>query len=386
MRALSTSSGGPDAPAPPSAGTPIVAALSGGVDSAVAALRLQCAGWQVHGLFMRNWHDDDGFCTAAQDLQDARALAQRLGIDLHVVDFSREYRDAVFAHFLQAHRDGVTPNPDVLCNREIKFGVCLQYAQRLGARHFATGHYARLEAPGDGPALLRARDDAKDQTYFLHAVLREQFADVVFPIGDLTKEQVRQTARAAGLAVHDKPDSTGICFIGERPFREFLSRFLAPRPGPIETPEGRAIGEHEGLAFHTLGQRSGLQIGGRAGAASEPWYVAEKDVARNALIVVQGHDHPLLLSGELTTSAFVWQVPIRTHDFRCLARLRHRQALQPARAVPQADGTMRLHFDEPQRAVTPGQYAVLYEGARCLGGAPIVERVAIIPRRPAAVG
>jgi tRNA-uridine 2-sulfurtransferase len=364
---------------PPEAGTLAIVAMSGGVDSAVAALLLRDAGWQVQGLFMRNWHDDGGFCTTAQDLQDARATCRRLGIELHEIDFADRYRDAVFAQFLAGLSDGVTPNPDVLCNREIKFGVCLEHARRLGAAWFATGHYARLEPhPDGGQRLTRAVDADKDQTYFLHAVPRQQLTRVLFPIGGLTKAQVRERARAAGLGVHNKPDSTGICFIGERPFREFLSSFVAPRPGPIESIDGAVLGTHDGLALYTLGQRDGLRIGGRAGATAEPWYVAAKDLARNALIVVQGRTHPLLLSGGLQTGPMAWLEPARTVPFRCLARLRHRQPLQSAVAEPTVAGGVRLAFDQPQRAVTPGQYAVLYDGAICLGGAPVIAALPVL--------
>ena len=354
------------------------------MDSAVAALLLKEAGWDVQGLFLSNWEeDDDAYCTAAQDFQDARGVATELGIILHRVSFAAEYRERVFAHFLREHRAGRTPNPDVLCNREIKFGVALSWARRLGAAHFATGHYARLEAAGDGAALCKARDAAKDQSYFLHAVARCELARTLMPLGELHKGAVRERARRAGLPVFDKPDSTGICFIGERPFREFLARYLERSPGVIESADGEVLGTHEGLPFYTLGQRAGLHIGGRSGRDQAPWYVARKDAARNALIVVQGHDHPLLESRALTTGVWHWLAPARREPFHGAVKVRYRQSDQAARLEPRADGSMRIVFEEPQRAVTPGQYAVGYEGERCLGGA-VIESLARPERLSAA--
>ena len=350
----------------------VIVGLSGGVDSAVAALLLKEQGWDVHGLFMSNWEEDaDGYCTAAQDFQDARAVARELAIPLHRVSFAAEYRERVLRHFLAEHRAGRTPNPDVLCNREIKFGVALAYARRLGGGRFATGHYARILQQPAGAELHKARDAAKDQSYFLHAVAGAQLAATLMPIGELEKGAVRERARLAGLPVFDKPDSTGICFIGERPFREFLGRFLPDQPGPIESADGEPLGVHRGLAFYTLGQREGLQIGGRAGRAELPWFVARKDAARNALVVVQGHDHPLLFSSALTTETMHWLSAARLEPFPCTVKVRYRQADQPATLEPRADGTARISFEKPQRAVTPGQYAVVYEGDRCLGGAVI---------------
>src|SRR5579863_1613042 len=356
---------------PPAAGDRFIVGLSGGVDSAVAALVLKQAGWAVQGLFMSNWDDEDGYCTTAQDYQDARAVAAELCIPLHRVSFAAQYRERVFEHFLSEQRAGRTPNPDVLCNREIKFGTALRYARRLGATHFATGHYARLLPGPAGVELHKARDAAKDQSYFLHAVLPEEFAQVLMPLGELPKSEVRAQARRAGLPVFDKPDSTGICFIGERPFREFLARFLARTPGPIESPEGEHLGTHEGLAFYTLGQRGGLGIGGRSGHAEEAWYVAAKNAVRNTLVIVQGHDHPLLSSGALRTERWHWLTPARRAAFPCAVKVRYRQADQLALLEPRADGGMDIRFDHPQRAVTPGQYAVAYEGERCLGGGVI---------------
>jgi len=352
----------------------------------VAALLLKEQGWDVQALFMSNWDDeDDSYCTAAQDFQDARAIAQELGIPLHRVSFAAQYRERVFEYFLSEQRAGRTPNPDVLCNREIKFGVALNYVRRLGGTHFATGHYAKLVKRSDGTTELhKARDGTKDQSYFLHAVAPEHLADTLMPLGELQKSEVRDRARRAGLPVFDKPDSTGICFIGERPFREFLEKFLDKTPGPIESADGERLGTHQGLAFYTLGQRGGLQIGGRRGHSEEPWYVAVKDARRNVLVAVQGHDHPLLASEALTTGPMHWlTTEPRTASFRCTAKVRYRQADQPALFEPQPDGTARLIFEQRQRAVTPGQYAVIYDGDRCLGGA-VIETVQPTSRAQAA--
>ncbi|HXZ59555.1 MAG TPA: tRNA 2-thiouridine(34) synthase MnmA [Steroidobacteraceae bacterium] len=372
------------APSPP-ADCRVIIALSGGVDSAVAALLLKEQGYDVQGLFMSNWEEsaDDIWCTASQDFQDARAVAERLAIPLHRVSFAAEYRARVFEHFLAEHRAGRTPNPDVLCNREIKFGVALQYARRLGAARLATGHYARLVEGAGGIELHKACDAAKDQSYFLHAVAPAQLGQTLMPLGELEKRAVRERARRAGLPVFDKPDSTGICFIGERPFREFLERFLPRAPGPVESPDGERLGTHRGLAFYTLGQRGGLGLGGRQGRAEQPWYVAAKDAVRNALIVVQGHDHPLLSSTTLTTGRWHWLTPPPAATLRCTVKVRYRQLDQRARLTPRPDGTVHLEFAEQQRAVTPGQYAVAYDGSRCLGGA-VIEAVAPPLRRFAA--
>jgi len=349
----------------------IFVGVSGGVDSAVAALSLREQGHDIEALFMANWDEDDAFCSQAQDFQDARAVCKELGIVLHRVDFAAEYRRQVFDDFIATHRAGRTPNPDVLCNREIKFGVALAHARRLGATHLATGHYARRQDGAAGPELHKAVDRSKDQSYFLHAIHREQLAAALFPLGGLTKWEVRAKARAAGLPVHDKKDSTGICFIGERPFRDFLAQWLPDTPGPVVDEHGTELARHRGLAFHTLGQRAGLAIGGLRGRAEAPWYVARKDTARNALVVVQGQDHPLLMSQSLVTGRAHWLAPPTADRFRCTAKIRYRQADQTCEARVRADGGLGLHFDAPQRAVTPGQYAVLYEGERCLGGAVI---------------
>jgi len=362
-------------PDPKSAGTVIVG-MSGGVDSAVAALLLQGAGYTVEGLFMSNWEDDDAYCTTASDYQDARRVCDVLGVALHRVSFAAQYRDRVFQHFLREYAAGRTPNPDVLCNREIKFGVSLEYMHRLGASWIATGHYARLEHSAAGTHLLKAADGGKDQSYFLHAVPESALSKTMFPIGGLHKAEVRRLAHAAGLPVYDKPDSTGICFIGERPFPDFLGRYLRTEPGPIENDRGQLLGEHRGLALYTLGQRSGLRIGGRAGMAAAPWYVAAKDMRRNALVVVQNQDHPLLLSDAFDVEQVHWinSDEANPRIIECAVKTRYRQSDLPCRFERSADARGRVILGAPARAVTPGQYAVFYHGARCLGGGVIAAR------------
>lgn len=353
----------------------VVLGLSGGVDSAVAAALLKDAGADVHALHMTNWEDDDGYCTAAEDLQDAREVCEQLDVPLHHVNFSRQYRDRVFQYFLDEYRAGRTPNPDVLCNREIKFGTFREHARRLGGDLLATGHYARTATIDGSAALLKARDRAKDQSYFLHAVSADAFAETVFPLGEIEKADVRAIARDRGLRVHDKKDSTGICFIGERPFREFLASYLPAKPGPIRSAEGEEIGTHTGLMFYTLGQRQGLNIGGRRDASDEPWYVVDKKMDDNALIVAQG-DTRLLMSDGLEATEASWiggAPPGLAQGLHCTAKVRYRQDDQPCR-VRQQGNKLQVEFEESQRAVAPGQFVVFYDGERCLGGA-VIDRI-----------
>ena len=347
----------------------VILGLSGGVDSAVAALLLKEQGWQVEALFMKNWEEDDDaeYCSAAEDLADARAVADRLGIPLHTMNFSAEYWDRVFSHFLAEYQAGRTPNPDVLCNREIKFKAFLDHALDMGADYIATGHYARL-ARDDRCHLLQAEDENKDQTYFLYMLGQHALGHSLFPLGDYNKPRVREMARQAGFANYRKKDSTGICFIGERRFRDFLANYLPASPGEIRTPEGQLIGEHQGLMYYTIGQRQGLGIGGVKGSSEAPWFVAAKDLENNVLIAVQGHDHPLLFSSRLEAEQLHWtagQAP--DSPLRCQARCRHRQPLQDCEAHIHGD-EMTVVFDQPQRAITPGQSVVLYQGQECLGG------------------
>lgn len=350
----------------------VIVGMSGGVDSSVAAWLLKQQGYDVQGLFMSNWdEDEDGYCTAAQDYQDARKVCEQLGAPLHKVSFAGEYRERVFAYFLQEYRAGRTPNPDVLCNREIKFGVCFDYARRLGAEWVATGHYARVEHAST-PRLLKGVDPEKDQSYFLHAMPAQALARTLFPIGAMQKHAVRQAARDLMLPVFDKKDSTGICFIGERPFAEFLSKYLPAQPGDIESLDGRKLGRHQGLMYYTLGQRQGLRIGGGQAFSGEPWFVARKDLERNVLVVVQGHDHPALMCERLIAEQLTWVAGAPSAAvFRCTAKVRYRQADQPCEVRISGDRRCEVTFDAAQRAVTPGQYVVLYQGEECLGGGVI---------------
>lgn len=364
----------------------IVVGLSGGVDSAVSAWLLKQQGHEVVGIFMKNWEDDDDseYCSSRQDWLDAASVADVIGIDIEHVNFAAEYKDRVFAEFLREYEAGRTPNPDILCNAEIKFKAFLDHAMRLGAEKIATGHYARVRF---NPAtarheLLKGVDPAKDQSYFLHRLNQAQLSKTLFPVGELHKTEVRRIAAEIGLPNAKKKDSTGICFIGERPFREFLQRYLSGTPGPIVDEHGRPIGRHVGLSFYTLGQRQGLGIGGvkggdagRAAGEHAPWFVARKDPATNTLWAVQGHDHPWLLSPRLHAQDASWIAGEPPAPGRYAAKTRYRQADAACAFEPAPDG-FALAFDEPQWAVTPGQSAVLYDGEVCLGGGVIVSATA----------
>jgi tRNA-specific 2-thiouridylase len=348
----------------------VVVGMSGGVDSSVAALLLKREGYDVIGLFMKNWEDDDSdeYCSTREDLIDAAAAADVIGIELEAVNFAAEYRDRVFADFLREYSAGRTPNPDVLCNAEIKFKAFLDHAMRLGAAKIATGHYARVRTVDGRQRLLRGKDASKDQSYFLHRLTQEQLARVMFPVGAMKKAEVRRLARDAGLPNHAKKDSTGICFIGERPFREFLNRYLPKAPGPIIDAEGRTVGEHIGLAFYTIGQRKGIGIGG----AGDAWYVAGKDPAANRLIVVQGHDHPLLMKRTLAADETSWVAGAPPAErSQHTAKTRYRQADAPCTLTRVLESEICVDFASPQWAVTPGQSVVLYDAEECLGGGVI---------------
>jgi tRNA-specific 2-thiouridylase len=349
----------------------VVVGLSGGVDSSVAALLLKRQGYDVVGLFMKNWEDDDDgeYCSTREDLVDAAAAADVIGIELEAVNFAAEYKDRVFADFLRQYSAGRTPNPDVLCNAEIKFKAFLDHAMRLGASRIATGHYARVDQQGNAFRLLRGKDAGKDQSYFLHRLNQAQLSRVLFPVGEIEKTEVRRIAQEAGLPNHAKKDSTGICFIGERPFREFLNRYLPRKPGPIKTPEGKLVGEHIGLAFYTIGQRKGIGIGGQKDAGGDAWYVAEKRLPANELVVVQGHDHPLLMKKTLTADEPSW-VAGRAPEMPSshTAKTRYRQADAQCTLKGGADEGIWVEVPAPQWAVTPGQSVVLYDAEVCLGG------------------
>ncbi|HSD16159.1 MAG TPA: tRNA 2-thiouridine(34) synthase MnmA [Thermomonas sp.] len=356
-------------------GMRIVVGVSGGVDSSVAALRLRDAGFDVTGLFMQNWADDgSGDCRAEDDRRDAVAVCGTLGLPIRFRDFSREYWEGVFRHFLSEYAAGRTPNPDVLCNREIKFKHFLDAAHELGAEAIATGHYARVDCTDGRYRLLRAKDRGKDQSYFLHQLGQRQLAATRFPLGELHKDEVRRIAAEQGLPTATKKDSTGICFIGERDFREFLGRYLPARAGEIRDPAGNRLGEHPGVFYYTLGQREGLHIGGVRGRAQAPWFVVGKDVERNLLYVDQGHDSPWLQSRSLRTEAMHWIDGHATASrFSCTAQTRYRQADEGCEVEVQEDGSVSVRFARPQRAVTPGQSLVLYDGDTCLGGAVILD-------------
>ncbi|MDD2810013.1 tRNA 2-thiouridine(34) synthase MnmA [Rhodoferax sp.] len=370
----------------------VVVGLSGGVDSAVTAWLLKQQGHEVVGIFMKNWEDDDdtGYCSSNIDFVDAAAVADVIGIEIEHVNFAAEYKDRVFADFLREYSAGRTPNPDILCNAEIKFKAFLDHALRLGAEKIATGHYARVRCIGPaGDALdvhqaqlgsgrfelLKGLDPAKDQSYFLHRLNQAQLSKTLFPVGELLKTEVRRLALEIGLPNAKKKDSTGICFIGERPFRDFLNRYLAKTPGPVKNDKGQTIGEHVGLSFYTLGQRQGLGIGGlkakgaqRGGGDHAPWFVARKDLSQNTLWVVQGHDHPWLLSHNLSAIEAHWVAGLAPEPASLAAKTRYRQQDASCMVMPQGQGAFSLNFAQPQWAVTPGQSAVVYDGAVCLGG------------------
>ena len=353
----------------------VIVGMSGGVDSSVSAYLLMEQGYKVEGLFMKNWDEDDGteYCTAKEDLADAQAVCDKLGIKLHTANFAAEYWDNVFEHFLHEYKAGRTPNPDILCNREIKFKAFLDYAKVLGADYIATGHYVRRGDKDGRTYLLRGVDNNKDQSYFLHAVGEEEIKQTLFPVGELEKPEVRKIAEEQGLATAKKKDSTGICFIGERRFKDFLQQYLPAQPGAIKTSEGEEIGRHEGLMYYTLGQRQGIGIGGTKNHGDDPWFVVGKDLQNNNLIVGQGKQHPLLFSSALRASEIYWvNSEPDSFPFKCTAKVRYRQPDQ-ACTIHKDNHGYKVVFDEPQRAVTPGQSIVLYIDDICLGGGVIEE-------------
>ncbi|MCC8391964.1 tRNA 2-thiouridine(34) synthase MnmA [Paraburkholderia sp. MMS20-SJTR3] len=360
----------------------VVVGMSGGVDSSVTAWLLKEQGYDVVGLFMKNWEDDDDseYCSTRQDWIDVVSVADLIGIDVEAVNFAAEYKDRVFAEFLREYSAGRTPNPDVLCNAEIKFKAFLDHAMSLGAETIATGHYARVRENNGRFELLKALDHTKDQSYFLHRLNQAQLSKTLFPLGEIPKTQVREIAEKIGLPNAKKKDSTGICFIGERPFRDFLNRYLPTKPGPMKTTDGKTVGEHIGLAFYTFGQRKGIGLGGSKDGSGEPWFAAGKDIPSNTLYVAQGHDHPWLLCNTLVAGNTSWvagEPP--AEGFACGAKTRYRQAdaactfNAAAGASASGEGLFQLTFETAQWAVTPGQSAVLYDGDVCLGGG-IIER------------
>ncbi len=356
----------------------VVVGMSGGVDSSVAALLLKQQGYEVVGLFMKNWEDDDTdeYCSSKQDLIDAVSVADRIGIEIEAVNFSQEYKDRVFANFLAEYQAGRTPNPDILCNAEIKFKAFLDHAMSLGADLIATGHYAQVREKNGLFQLLKGEDGSKDQSYFLYRLNQAQLSKTLFPLGHLLKREIREIAREAQLPTSEKKDSTGICFIGERPFREFLNRYLPREPGEMRTPEGKVVGRHEGLMYYTIGQRQGLGIGGSRSSSGEPWFVAGKDMHNNVLIVVQGHEHPLLLSDGLVASQLHWIAGTNpeTH-WVYAAKTRYRQPDAPCEIDRLEGDEVEVRFGQPQWAVTPGQSVVVYESNVCLGGGIISRAV-----------
>lgn len=358
----------------------VIIGLSGGVDSSVSAHLLLEAGYEVEGLFMKNWEQDDypGFCAAAEDLEDAQRVCDTLKIPLHTVNFSKEYWDHVFQIFLDEYAQGITPNPDVLCNKEIKFKAFFNHALELGADWIATGHYARRVNINETAALYQAKDINKDQTYFLHGISRQALQKTLFPLGSYLKSEVREIAKKIQLANHDKKDSTGICFIGERNFTNFLKDFLLAKPGKMMTTDGRCIGEHQGIIFYTIGQRQGLGIGGVKGSNEQPWFVVDKNVKTNELIVAQGEQHPRLYAQGLISGPIHWLADIQEEDYplTCYAKIRYRQQAQPCLLSMEQNNQHIIQFSEPQRAVTPGQYIVFYDNKhRCLGGSKIIQSI-----------
>lgn len=357
----------------------VIVGMSGGVDSSVAAMLLLKQGYTVEGLFMKNWEEDDTetYCSATQDVADARAVCDKLGIKLHTANFAAEYWDNVFANFLAEYKAGRTPNPDILCNREIKFKAFLEYARHLGADYIATGHYATKLNDGNNAQLAKAQDLNKDQSYFLYALNQEQLQYALFPLAEIAKPEVRKLAAAAGYANHAKKDSTGICFIGERKFKNFLQTYLPAQPGEIISDTGKVIGQHDGLMYYTIGQRQGIGIGGIADAANEPWFVLDKDLTNNQLIVGQGTDNPRLFAPALIARQLTWinHAP-QVAEFTCSAKIRYRQTDQQCTVYLDAASDMaKVVFAQPQRAITPGQSIVFYDNNICLGGGIIEERI-----------
>jgi len=354
----------------------VIVGMSGGVDSSVAALLLKAQGYRVEGLFMKNWEEDDGteYCTAKEDFADAQAVADKLGITLHGANFAAEYWDNVFEHFLAEYQAGRTPNPDILCNREIKFKAFLDYAMLLEADYIATGHYARRGESDGKSTLLKGVDANKDQSYFLHAVGHAELEKTLFPLGEMVKPEVRRLALEYGLATARKKDSTGICFIGERRFKDFLQQYLPAQPGEIHSIDGAVLGTHEGLMYHTVGQRQGLGIGGLAQREETPWYVVDKDLARNVLVVAQGNDHPALFKSSLYAAQIYWVAGVPPQlPLHCAAKVRYRQQDQSCTLSHSTEQGYRVDFEIPQRAITPGQSVVFYQGECCLGGG-VIER------------